>query len=187
MPEDIWCGILASGLGSTSSMLWHRETLINIGGWSKEYQSHQEYELLFRWIASGHPIFSADHRETIVRERISGSITLQSQPVRAMEGIKLRESIWEYLVQHGLETPNRKNAFLQYIFRQLRGLYRRDREAALKIYNTYFLDKQFIPVETGITFYKILFTSFGFKKTEQFLNSYSRIRNKYLPFLPTNR
>ncbi len=187
MPQDIWCGILDSGLGSTSSMLWHRETLMTLGGWSVTYKSHQEYELLFRIAAAGYSISCVDLRETIVRERHSGSITLQTQPVRAREGIELRENIWKYLVQHGLDTAERKNSFLQYIFRQLRGLYRLDRDAALMIFKKYFSAEQFSPALTGIPFYSFLYKTLGFKKTEQLFSFYTKSREKYLPFLPVNR
>ena len=187
MPEDIWCGMLNSGLGSTSSMLWHRESLIQIGGWSTEYHSHQEYELLFRLAAAGHHIECVGLRETIVRERIAGSITLQSQPVRAMEGIRLRETMWKHLVQRGLVTTARKNAFLQYIFRQLRGLYRLDREAALTIYKRYFSHEAFKPEHIGIPFYRLMHKTLGFNLTEKIFTKYSAVRDKYLPFLPVNR
>ena len=187
IPEDIWCGMLNSGLGSTSSMLWHRESIIQIGGWSTTYQSHQEYELLFRLAAAGHHIECVGLRETIVRERLSGSITLQSQPVRAKEGIQLRESIWQHLVQRGLVTSARKNAFLQYIFRQLRGLYRQDRDEAMTIYKRYFSHESFKPEQIGIPFYRLIHKALGFNVTEKIFTKYSAARDKYFPFLPVNR
>ncbi|MGB3077770.1 MAG: glycosyltransferase family A protein [Saprospiraceae bacterium] len=186
LPDDLWIGLLNSGLGSTSSMLFHRESLRKIGGWSTTYQSHQEYELLFRLASSGYEISTVDSQETIVRERMSGSITLDTQPIRAKEGIQLRELIWEYLVQHGLDTPARKNAFLQYIFRQLRGLYRLDRKEAMKIYRKYFSGQSFTPEKIEIPFYAFLYHGFGFNITEQVFSTYSKVRNKFLTFLPTN-
>jgi len=186
LPEDTWIGLLNSGFGSTSSTIWHRETLLKLGGWSTSYQSHQEYELLFRLASSGYPIARVDHRETIVRERVSGSITIESKPVRAKEGIQLREKIWEYLVQQKLDTPTRKNAFLQYIFRQLRGLYRLDRSAAMKTYKKHFANEHFIPEQTGIPFYTFIYRGFGFNLTERFFSNYSNVRDKVFPFLPKN-
>src|SRR4029079_17979064 len=53
LPEDVWCGLLNSGLGSTSSMLCKRQAVMEVGGWNVEYHSHQEYELLFRMAESG--------------------------------------------------------------------------------------------------------------------------------------
>ncbi|MEP6793187.1 MAG: glycosyltransferase family A protein [Saprospiraceae bacterium] len=186
LPDDNWIGLLNSGLGSTSSMLFHRESLMKIGGWSTAYQSHQEYELLFRLVSSGYKISSVDHQETIVRERISGSITKDTLPVRAKEGIQLREKIWEYLVQNGMDTPARKNAFLQYIFRQLRGVYRLDRNEAMKIYRKYFSGHFFTPEKIGIPFYAFLYQGVGFNITERVFSTYSKVRNKFFPFLPKN-
>ncbi|MFZ1677041.1 MAG: glycosyltransferase family A protein [Saprospiraceae bacterium] len=186
LPDDIWIGLLNSGLGSTSSMLFHREMLMKVDGWSTAFQSHQEYELLFRLASAGYEISTVENRETIVRERISGSITLETQPMRAKEGIQLREKIWEYLVQHGLDTHARKNAFLQYIFRQLRGLYRLDRKQAMKIYLKYFSGHSFTPEKIGIPFYAFLYHGFGFNMTERIFSTYSTVRNKFLPFLPKN-
>jgi glycosyltransferase involved in cell wall biosynthesis len=184
--RDVWEGLLNSGLGSTSSMLWNKEALLKAGGWSTKYQSHQEYELLFRLLKTGHSIVTVDEFETIVRERQSGSITLATKNTRAKEGIKLREEIWSYLKEQKLDTAERHNAFLQYIFRQLRSLFRSDRELAKQIYKKYFQSQKFDPVITGIPFYNILFKLLGFEKTETIFRQYSVMRDKFLPFLPKN-
>ena len=124
LPADLWCGLLNSGLGSTSSMLWKRQSLIDEGGWNTSYQSHQEYELLFKLASAGKKIVSNDHCETIVRQRKSGSITDLTKLVRVKEGNQLREMMWNYLISIDEGTPERFEAFRQYIFRQLRGLFR---------------------------------------------------------------
>ena len=166
LPQDIWIGLLNSGLGSTSSMLWKRQSLLDIGGWSTDYQSHQEYELLFRLLESGKKVIPNDHCETLVRQRISGSITVTSKPVRVTEGIRLRETIWNYLVSQRVDTPDRFEAFRQYIFRQLRGLFRQDQQEALALYEKYFSKMPFTPKDIHIPGYDILYRLFGFKYTE---------------------
>ncbi|MEP6647103.1 MAG: glycosyltransferase family A protein [Saprospiraceae bacterium] len=187
LADDIWCGILDSGLGSTSSMLWHRQTLLDIGGWATDYQSHQEYELLFRFAAAGHQISLDENSATIVRERSSGSITLNTKSVRAREGIRLRENIWQYLFREKMTNQTRENAFLQYIFRQLRGLYRVDRKETMTIYSAYFKNAKFKPGSNGIPLYSFFYKSLGFNYTERLLSAYSSMRNSFLPFLPRNK
>ncbi len=187
LSDDIWTGLLNSGLGSTSSMLWNKKALLDVGGWSPDYQSHQEYELLFRLVARGYDIFCVDRKETIVRERKSGSITQQTKPVRVQEGIRLRETMWKYLEEQSLNTPERKKAFLQYIFRQLRGLFLTDPAAAQKTYAKYFSSNPFSPEKNGIPFYALLYHMLGFNRTEQFFQFYRGLRDKYLPFLPKNK
>ncbi len=166
LPEDLWIGLLNSGLGSTSSMLWKREPLIEAGGWNTSYKSHQEYELLFRLASTGKKIVPNDHCETIVRQRESGSITSTTKAIRVREGIQLRELMWNYLVSNGLETPQRFDAFRQYMFKQLRGLFRQDKGEAMGLYEKYFSKTPFIPRDIHVPGYVILYRIFGFKRTE---------------------
>jgi len=177
LPEDIWCGLLNSGLGSTSSMLWKREALVAMGGWNAAWQSHQEYELLFRLASTGKKIVSNDHCETIVRQRESGSITATTKTVRVREGIHLREMMWNYLVSNGEDTPERFEAFRQYMFRQLRGLYRQDKNETMDLFQKYFSVKPFIPKDIHIPGYAILYRTFGFKRTESIIQMIISLRS----------
>ena len=166
LPEDIWCGLLNSGLGSTSSMLWKRQAVIDAGGWNIKYQSHQEYELLFRLAAGGKKIVPNDHCETIVRQRKSGSITSTTKSIRIKEGIELREKMWNHLLANGEDTPERFEAFRQYMFRQLRGLFRQDKDAAIELFETYFSKDAFTPKDIHVPGYALMYKAFGFKRTE---------------------
>ena len=177
--EDAWTGLLNSGLGSTSSMLWNREAVLAVGGWSSKYQSHQEYDLLFRLLQQGFQIAFCKSADTIVRERQVGSITLLTRPVRAKEGIILRESMWEHIRKNSLQTPQRHNAFLQYMFRQLRGLYIVDRQGALALFNKYFASSGFHPEKPDIPFYSLVYRMLGFKRTEDLIAFYRSLRNKF--------
>ena len=185
--DDIWSGLLNSGLGSTSSMLWNRAAVLKVGGWSSHYQSHQEYDLLFSLLKGGFSIAPVDRKDTIVRERKKGSITLMTKPVRAKEGIRLREEIWSYLSEKDMNTPERKEAFLQYVFRQLRGMYLTDPVAAKTTYNKYFSEGNFVPEKGSISFYNFMYKSMGFQKTEGIIHYYRKVRDRYLPFLPKNK
>jgi len=169
LPADIWCGLLNSGLGSTSSMLWRRQALLDVEGWNKVYQSHQEYELLFWLAVEGKKIVPNDHCETIVRQRKGGSITDTTKSVRVREGIRLREEIWKFLVSQGEDTQERFEAFRQYVFRQLRGLFRQDREGAMEVYQEYFTKAPFMPKDIHVPGYVILYRIFGFKRTESII------------------
>ncbi len=177
LPDDIWCGLLNSGLGSTSSMLWKREALIEVEGWNTAYQSHQEYELLFRLATRGNRIVCDDHCETIVRQRKSGSITSTTKTVRIREGIELRETMWNHLVSAGENNAERYEAFRQYIFRQLRGLYRQDKTEALALFGKYFSTPPFVPKEIHIPGYAMLYRVFGFKGTESMIQKIISIRS----------
>ncbi len=169
LTEDLWTGLLNSGLGSTSSMLWRREALIDLNGWNPGFSSHQEYELLFRMMMADMRIIPLHQNETIVRQRKHGSITSNSQPVRAIEGIRLREAIWHHLIKLNQATPERFEAFRQYIFKQLRGYFRRESSTSLFLYRKYFSEIPFTPKDMHIPGYNILFKILGFEKTESLL------------------
>ncbi len=186
-PADLWSGILGGHVGSTSSMLWEKKMLVEIGGWNIDYQSHQEYELLFRTASNGYNIISFGNAETIVRERISGSITQMTKSTRAEQGIELRQNIWKYLVKNELDTTFRFSAFRQYIFRQLRATYRRNPKYTMELIDLYFQDGDFSPENLGIPLYNQIYRLMGFKRTEEFFSFYCSIRNSYLPFLPINK
>lgn len=171
LPDDIWCGLLNSGLGSTSSMLWKREALLEVGGWNTAYHSHQEYELLFRLISAGKIIMPNDHCETIVRQRRSGSITSTTKSIRIKEGIEVREQMWNHLVKIGQNTPERFEAFRQYVFRQMRGLFRQDKEAAMEVFEKYFSKDAFTPKDIHVPGYALMYKVFGFKRTEAMIMS----------------
>ena len=186
IPEDIWEGLLNSGLGSTSSMLWKAASLKHAGGWSSNYQSHQEYELLFRLLKQENEVTPFDRNETIVRERKRGSITLMTKGIRELEGIQLREEIWNYLQRNSLQSAARKNAFRQYVFRQLRGLYRFDEAKAKAIYTKYFSSDKFQPEQIKLPLYSVLYNTIGFNLTEKIFSTYALFRDKYFHFLPKN-
>ena len=186
-PDDIWAGMIGGKLGSTSSMLWNRKALIAVKGWNTDYQSNQEYELLFRLAKNNYPIIPVGHHETIVRDRLQGSITKMTRSSRAEQGIILRESIWEYLVANQMDTTERLTALRQYIFRQLRATYRRNTSETLAIFKRYFENASFSPEGIGIPLYPLMYRTFGFSRTEYLFNFYSTIRDRFLPFLPTNK
>lgn len=185
--NDVWSGLLNSGLGSTSSWLWKKSSLVKAGAWNPAFQSHQEYELLFRMLQAGFSIKPLMRYDTIVRQRKAGSITLNSKPVRAIEGVNLREMMWNYVIQHGLETEQRKNAFQQYLFRQLRGLYKLNPGETMDMYRMHFSKDQFTPEEAPSGMYKSLYKLLGFRWTENIVMAYTLLRDKFFPFLPVNR
>jgi hypothetical protein len=150
-------------------MLWKRQAVVDAGGWNVKYQSHQEYELLFRIASAGKKIVPNDHCETIVRQRASGSITSTTKSIRIREGIQLREMMWNHLVTKGEDTPERFEAFRQYMFRQLRGLFRQDQFDAMELYEKYFSKKPFTPKGIHVPGYGLMYKVFGFKRTESII------------------
>ncbi|HJW31549.1 MAG TPA: glycosyltransferase family A protein [Saprospiraceae bacterium] len=171
--DDLWSGLLNSGLGSTSSMLFRKQALLEVGGWNQDYQSHQEYEVLFRLMKTGKKVLAIDQTETVVRARSSGSITKSTIPIRAIEGVKLRESMWHFLEASGMTSPARYDAFRQYVFQNLRGLFKINAGQAMEKYKEYFNKKEFEPAQIPFTGYHFFYKTFGFALTEHVINLFT--------------
>ena len=184
-PDDIWSGLLGSELGSTSSMLWRRDAIQNAGGWNPDYYSNQEYELIFRMLRTGYHVEACPENLTIVRERISGSIT-KNTAHRPKAGIQLRENIWSYLVQNNLDTPARFRAFQKFVFKNLRALYISNRQEALALHQQYFSGTGYLPRFKSIPFYHLIYKTLGFDQTEKLMHYYRQIRQRYITSLPSN-
>lgn len=175
-PGDIWASLIAGHLGSTSSMLWRRSALLEVGGWNESFYRNQEYELLFRMLKAGQRILCCDDNLTLVREREQGSIT-KSTRYQPWAGIQLRENIWNYLQQHALTSPKRYDAFRKYIFKSIRALYVVNAEEAIGLHHKYFSDPPYSPHISHIPFYAILYKSLGFERTEKMMAQYRYLRD----------
>jgi len=184
-PEDFWAALLSSQLGSTSSMLWRKSALEKVGGWNTEYYSNQEYELMFRMLKAGFQIQGCADNLTLVRERISGSITKNTKHKPTI-GIVLREEIWNYLVEQNMTTPERYLAFQKYVFKNLRALYIIDPNQAKKIHSQYFSGTSFLPIVRGVRLYTGVYKLLGFNLTERMMGVYRYIRKHFITSLPTN-
>lgn len=175
-PDDTWSALIAGHLGSTSSMLWRRSALLEVGGWNESFYRNQEYELLFRMLKNGQRVVCCNDNLTLVRERAKGSIT-KSTRYKPWAGINLRENIWSYLQQHALATPRRYDAFRKYIFKSIRALYVVNAEEAISLHHKYFSNPPYSPQIPHIPFYTILYKSLGFERTEKMIAQYRYLRD----------
>jgi len=184
-PDDVWSALIAGHLGSTSSMLWRRSALVEMGGWNENYDRNQEYELLFRLMKTGYKVACCSDNLTLVRERRQGSITKTTR-LKPWFGINLREDIWSYLNQHALTTPRRYDAFRKFIFKNMRALNVVDPEEAIKLHDKYFKDPPYSPSVPYIPFYTRLYKSLGFERTEKLIGQYRYLRDSILKVFPAS-
>lgn len=184
-PADIWAGLLASEIGSTSSMLWRKDAVQKVGGWNEAYYSNQEYELIFRILQAGYIVKCDAENLTIVRERPSGSITKTTRH-KPRAGIQLREHIWSFLSQNNLATSERYKAFQKFVFKNLRALYIADPNEARKLYHQYFDGTDFRPQLAAIRIYPLMYQVLGFDFTERLIRVYRAMRKHIFRSLPVN-
>jgi glycosyltransferase involved in cell wall biosynthesis len=115
-------GLIKSKLGSTSSILWKKDSVVQVGGWNEQQTSSQEYELMFRMYKNNLVFKQSDIPETIVLVR-SDSISKSTQLERITQIIKnninLRLEIKAYLKYKGLLTDTLEKEIDCYIYSKL--------------------------------------------------------------------
>lgn len=117
-----WENLIKSKLGKTSSILWKKQTLLEVGGWNEYSTSSQEYELMFRLLQKGINIAYVNLAETN-KYQVDNSISRSNNINRTNEilnnYVDLRIAIRNYLISHGKYTRKLKLAFFISIYSKL--------------------------------------------------------------------
>lgn len=117
-----WEGLIESNLGITSSILWKKETLLDVGGWDTSLTSSQEYNLLFNLLKIGATFVYHNLVQTNIYKSDS-SISKSGNKRRLVEIVKnrinLRIAIRMYLTQMGLFSPKLNRLIDTYIYTEL--------------------------------------------------------------------
>ncbi|MCH6202122.1 glycosyltransferase [Aquiflexum sp. LQ15W] len=97
--NNIWKGLIRSKLGDTCANLWHRQSLIKVGGWDEKLSSSQEYDMMFR-LVSDFPNVVFDNRYLTLIHKTENSISTNpnKKEQRMQNWIALRQRIRIYLV-----------------------------------------------------------------------------------------
>lgn len=135
--SDVWEGLITSALGRTSSMLFQKKALIEIGGWNESKTSSQEYELMFRLLIRGATVAISKgyHTKVYIREE---SIHNSSEEIRKVEiaknYISLRMEITAYLKENGMLNQDLKRKIDNHLFSYLM---RFKEKAPFQVWGTY--------------------------------------------------
>lgn len=99
--NDVWKGLIMGKLGITSSNLWNKLDLDNVGGWNQNLSSSQEYDLMFRILQKNDNVKFSNYFLTKIY-KVENSI---SRPLiqnnRNSNWLTLRYQIKEYLEKEG--------------------------------------------------------------------------------------
>ncbi|MDX1479804.1 MAG: glycosyltransferase family A protein [Saprospiraceae bacterium] len=98
-------------LGFTSSNLWSKRALEEIGGWNEALRSSQEYDLMFRLYERGYQIRRSSEPLTIRRVH-AGQISQTPYGPRLYNYLKLRHRIFNHLRDQGLIRPESSHRFV---------------------------------------------------------------------------
>jgi len=117
-----WEGLIESNLGITSSILWKRQTLLNVGGWDSSLTSSQEYNLLFSLLKAGAKFVYQHEVQTNINKSDS-SISKSGDKFRLEQIVRnridLRVSIRTYLQGKGMLNRHLGRLIDTYIYNEL--------------------------------------------------------------------
>ena len=134
-PESPWMGLIRTRLGTTSSGLWQRETLVRVRGWDEALRSSQDYDLSFRIMREGGRVVLDPRILSIIHKRGHGSIGRSDEVGNWERYIALRVAIRDHLrttdpIGHASEIAEVD----QYIFRAIRAMAVDDRPVAERLF-----------------------------------------------------
>lgn len=176
--RSYWYGLLAIRLGITSSNLWSKKAFEEVNGWDESLISSQEYDLMFRMLQREPVVLYDRELNTVLRHR-DNSISQTNFRENRIIAIRLRRQIYDFLDRNGLLTEDLKRHYYQFLFTEVRSLFKKDKKEALLVYQNLF------PVGFRLTdktlyekTYRLLFRVFGFKTAQICWDTYKLCRGK---------
>ena len=163
---DPWKDLFSGNLGITSSNLFKKTNVIDVGMWNEDYNSSQEADLMFRLIKKyGFPYLIKREFDTIVyQQKSSISNTNRSDNLRTF--LNLRILILDHLKKfEGDYFESNKQWFLNELLTITLQCYVRNEEHSISVFKKYI--KADYKISNDNTFYRnlliLIINLFGFK------------------------
>ena len=117
--DSAWHGLFFSGgaLGYTSSIIWRRSAVLEVGGWDTELRCSQEYDLMFRVLKAGWSTEISSDYLTVRRIR-PGQISSGKYGLRVNVYLNKRHDMLLHMYRHGLIRPGMLEPMMQKYFMQ---------------------------------------------------------------------
>jgi len=161
VPMDPWEGLLTSHLGRTSSLLWRKESLDQVGGWSLQQQSSQEYELLFRLLKHPYTVVPDSVQHTTVRKR-PDSISTGDGVTTLRRWLHLRVKMKAFLKKQENDVYKRKTV-QQSWFHMIGLLYANAPKDAVRLHQL-LIESSYVP--DGARVYRWLYQTLGYARAQ---------------------
>ncbi len=163
-----WMALIRTRLGTTTSDLWERKAVLEVGGWDEGLGSSQDYDLAFRVMRAGGGVTFDPRITATILKRSQGSIGRVDEVGNWKRYIALRVAIRDHLRALDPVVYEAEIAEVdQYIFRAVRVLARSDRHVAEQLRAKH-LSPGFLPLpgEALSTSYVLVYRSLGFQTAE---------------------
>lgn len=121
--------------GITSSNLWNKKALFDVGIWNEEIQSSQETELMLRLVLDGKKYMADNTSMVIIRERESGQISQSNPDKKWRQFINIRIDFLNKLKVVSNDDYNlNRGIFYDYLMVSVLTLAKYNKKWALDIY-----------------------------------------------------
>ena len=181
--EDDFHLLITNNLGITSSNLYKKNLLVEIGGWNTQLNSSQETDLMFRLLKIDAKPLLDNRYETIIQKRIQGQISQQNPTNKWRTYIEVRFSVLRWLKVNRTEVFDKtKSQFKSYIIVTILILFRysySDSKIYLNQIDDIFNDTKVVPV-SGISNIKSrMINILGHSNFCFLMNIYFKIKKRY--------
>lgn len=169
--EEPYISLIDNKLGITSSNLFHRDSIKEIGGWDVSFKSSQEAKLMFELLKRNEQLIHDQSFNTIIRERPEGQISQRNPQKKWQQFVLFRMDVLNYLREYKKQYYDLNKELIQHsIFNHLRVYAKYDLKDANRIFKHYLKGNFSIKKsKSKIGIYDILFSLFGFYKTEKII------------------
>lgn len=172
--KSVWYDLVKHRMGRTSSNLFRKVFVEEVGGWDESLPCSQEYELMFRIVKRGGLVLRDPRPLTLKRNR-PGSVGKSDAAFNVSLG--LRKEIMNHARVSGLPDAEEVELW-NHLFHWIRSHYRSEQEEALAMFE-HVMPASFKPdphVSGMSKSYCWLFSWFGFKKTEHLYRMVRQLR-----------
>lgn len=168
---DVWIALPNCTLGITSSNLFRREPLLEVGGWNESLKSSQEYELMYRLLQNNTRICFDSSLLTIKKE-LKTSISHSDILGNNIRRLELLRRIRRHMQAHQFTDLYIDN-IQQVEFEEIRRIYRVDRKIAVTEYTQSFPSRlKITPSSSTSRLYIITYNLMGFRLAQMVNNLY---------------
>ena len=161
---NLLVALLELNLGTTSSMLFRRNKLLEIDGWNEEYSAAQDLEIVFRLI-KGNASIAVD--QTISCVKRFSPMSISGHPDQEQKHFH-RATLFKEALEFGLEkklfSETDNSTYKDYLYHRLVPLFRNRPSLALDWYKKYIGKNHKLSWNNLPSWYRTYFNFLGFQK-----------------------
>ena len=167
-PHDPWILLARWYLPQTGAVLWRKQTIVDVGGWTEDQPCCQEHELYLRLLMAGKQFGYCEGNGAIYRHWGETSLWRANVAEVHRRRLEIEHRAEEFLHATNKLTCDRRYAINMARFETARSMWQYDRKAAAQIINTIYCSQpKFSPSGNAAPpVYRLAFQTVGFRLAE---------------------